>query len=219
MAAVHRDQRRLLQATGPAMTERADEMRRRDRMRSSREREPAVLEFASHLPRRPRARKTAAGVRARPFSLLASLSLAAAAVAAVVRAVAPFDHGIWLVAYLLLVGFLAQVLLAAGQDSLYRRAGRLPGGRLVRMEAVLWNAGVVFVPLGVSDECSNHGGDRQLCPATGTRSLRSVPQSLDKPPWRDLDRAGLLGAATRNSGERSNRHCPGVGHPLDLKTA
>lgn len=87
--------------------------------------------------------------RTRPFSALASLSLAAAVVAAAVRAATPFDHGIWLVAYLFLVGFLAQILLAAGQDFLYRRAGRSPSGRLVRMEAVLWNLGVVAVPLGV----------------------------------------------------------------------
>src|SRR5215204_2443966 len=85
----------------------------------------------------------------RPFRVLASLSLAGAAVAAVVRAATPFDHGIWLVAYLFLVGFLAQTLLAAGQDSLYRRAGRPLSGRLVRMEVVLWNLGVVAVPLGV----------------------------------------------------------------------
>jgi hypothetical protein len=80
---------------------------------------------------------------------LATTQLAAATVAGAVRAAAPFDHGIWLVAYLFLVGFLAQTLLAAGQDSLYRRAGRSPSARLVRMEAVFWNLGVVAVPLGV----------------------------------------------------------------------
>ena len=90
-----------------------------------------------------------AGLPARPFGLLATISLAAAAVAGMIRAATPFDHGIWLVAYLFLVGFLAQTLLARGQDSLYRRAGRPPSGRLVRMEAVLWNFGVVAVPLGV----------------------------------------------------------------------
>ena len=35
--------------------------------------------------------------------------------AAVARAIEPFDHGIWLVAYLFLVGFLAQLLLGRGQ--------------------------------------------------------------------------------------------------------
>jgi hypothetical protein len=48
-----------------------------------------------------------------------------------------------------LVGFLAQILLAAGQDSLYRRAGGRPSVRVVRTEVLLWNLGVVTVPLGV----------------------------------------------------------------------
>jgi hypothetical protein len=87
--------------------------------------------------------------KVRPFNLLASLSLTAAAVAAIVRVATPFDHGIWLVAYLFLVGFTAQVLLAAGQDLLHRRAGRPTGARLVRVEAILWNMGVGSVPLGV----------------------------------------------------------------------
>jgi hypothetical protein len=90
-----------------------------------------------------------AGLAARPFGPLATISLFAAALAGVVRAATPFDHGIWLVAYLFLVGFLAQALLGAGQSSLYRRAGRPLSGRLVRMEVVLWNFGVVAVPLGV----------------------------------------------------------------------
>jgi hypothetical protein len=89
------------------------------------------------------------GFRARPLSALALLWLFAAAVAASVRAATPFDHGVWLVAYLFLVGVLAQALLAAGQDALYRRADSVPSGRLVRIEAILWNVGVVTVPLGV----------------------------------------------------------------------
>jgi hypothetical protein len=77
------------------------------------------------------------------------LSLVAAALAAVLRAATSFDHGIWLVAHLFLVGFLAQVLLAVGQDSLCGHSGGRPRRRLVRVEAVLWNLGVVSVPLGV----------------------------------------------------------------------
>jgi hypothetical protein len=86
---------------------------------------------------------------ARLLRILALASLGAAVTAAVVRATTPFDHGIWLVAYLFLVGFLAQILFAVGQDSLYGRAGHSPAGRLVRIEALLWNLGVVAVPLGV----------------------------------------------------------------------
>lgn len=85
----------------------------------------------------------------KPLGALALLSLIAAAFAAIVRVVTPFDHGIWLVAYLFLVGFLAQLLLAAGQVSLYRRARRRLLARIVRAEAALWGIGVLAVPLGV----------------------------------------------------------------------
>jgi hypothetical protein len=69
--------------------------------------------------------------------------------AAVARAIEPFAHGIWLVAYLFLVGFLAQLLLGRWQASLL--ADRLSGAisAPVRTQAGLWNAGVVAVPLGV----------------------------------------------------------------------
>jgi hypothetical protein len=83
------------------------------------------------------------------FAACASLSLAAAMLAAVARAIEPFAHGIWLVAYLFLVGFLAQLLLGRWQASLL--ADRLSGAisAPVRTQAGLWNAGVVAVPLGV----------------------------------------------------------------------
>ena len=84
-----------------------------------------------------------------PLTVLALGSLGCALVAAIVRSATSFEHGVWLVAYLFLVGFLAQMLLGFGQDSLYRRAGRIPTPTLVRAEAALWNAGVVAVPLGV----------------------------------------------------------------------
>ena len=49
---------------------------------------------------------------------MAAASLVAAASVAVLRATQPFEHGIWLVAYLFLVGFLAQLLLGRGQAAL-----------------------------------------------------------------------------------------------------
>jgi hypothetical protein len=84
-----------------------------------------------------------------PFGACAWLSLAAALVAAAARAIEPFEHGIWLVAYLFLIGFLAQALLGRGQaDSLVAS----PSGAStppIRAQVAFWNAGVVAVPLGV----------------------------------------------------------------------
>ena len=84
---------------------------------------------------------------------MAAASLVAAASVAVLRATQPFEHGIWLVAYLFLVGFLAQLLLGRGQAALLSGAS-LPGPSPVRRraECVLWNFGVVIVPVGVLAE-------------------------------------------------------------------
>jgi hypothetical protein len=79
----------------------------------------------------------------------ASLWLAAALIAAVARAIEPFAHGIWLVAYLFLVGFLAQVLLARGQATVLAAAPSDADAPPIGAQATLWNAGVVAVPLGV----------------------------------------------------------------------
>ena len=87
----------------------------------------------------------------RPGLYVAALaSLAAALVALVVRIVEPFEHGAWLVAYLVLVGFLAQLLLGRGQTALLS-TGDLPvPSRSKRLgQVALWNLGVLAVPLGV----------------------------------------------------------------------
>jgi len=77
-------------------------------------------------------------------------SLAAAAVAFMIRVLEPFDHGTWLVAYLVLVGFLAQLLLGRGQVALVAGGGLPAPPRGVRLaQALLWNFGVITVPVGV----------------------------------------------------------------------
>ena len=81
----------------------------------------------------------------KPFDALASVSLGAALVAAILGVVEPFTNAAWLVAYLFLVGFLAQVLLGRGQDVLVRGRHPVP----TSIQAALWNGGVVAVPAGV----------------------------------------------------------------------
>jgi hypothetical protein len=78
---------------------------------------------------------------------LPALFFAAAVVAALTRAIEPFDHGIWLVAYLFLVGSMAQFLLRRGEASLLASSG----SPLVaaRGQVVLWTAGSIAVPGGV----------------------------------------------------------------------
>lgn len=73
------------------------------------------------------------------------LWLSAGLAAAAVRAIEFYEHGIWLVAYLLLVGTLAQSLLRRGR----RVVGRVAPERSAETYAVLWNLGVIAVPVGV----------------------------------------------------------------------
>jgi hypothetical protein len=80
-----------------------------------------------------------------PLVRLATLSLLASVVVAGVALLWPLPHAAWLVAYLFLVGFLAQALLERGQAAL---AGPSATTR-VPLQAALWNAGVIAVPIGV----------------------------------------------------------------------
>ena len=60
------------------------------------------------------------------------------------NAVAPFERGWWLTAYLFLVGGLAQLLLIRGQDVL--TAGpREPPASLIWVQWGLWNTGTAIV--------------------------------------------------------------------------
>jgi hypothetical protein len=85
----------------------------------------------------------------RLFVAAASTALTAAIAAAAARAIEPFAHGVWLIAYLFLVGFLAQLLLGRGQAMVTAANPAEPDPPPIGAQAVLWNAGVVAVPLGV----------------------------------------------------------------------
>jgi hypothetical protein len=99
-------------------------------------------------------------------------SLAAAGVALLIRLAEPFEHGIWLVAYLVLVGFLAQFLLGFGQTALLSVDDLGAPPRQVRLaEAGLWNLGVIAVPAGVL-------ADTRLAVVVGSISLLAALASF-----------------------------------------
>jgi hypothetical protein len=85
-------------------------------------------------------------ITGRAFALPAALFLLAAAGVAAARIATPFDKGWWLVAYLGLVGGVAQLLLGSGLGALAGRAGaREPARRVTLAQFGLWNAGTLTV--------------------------------------------------------------------------
>ena len=81
-----------------------------------------------------------------PLRRCALLGALAATFTVLLLIAAPFDHGVWLLAYLLLVGFAAPLLLAAGEGRLL--AEPLDGNGADRL-AGAWLAGMILVPAGV----------------------------------------------------------------------
>ena len=92
----------------------------------------------------------AAEAPARAFTACAAAFGLAAAGLAALHAGVDITRGWWLVAYLSLVGGVAQLLLGPGLIALARRSGARPPGATDRgAQLVLWNAGTVIV--AVSD--------------------------------------------------------------------
>jgi hypothetical protein len=82
------------------------------------------------------------------FVVCGGILIVAGGVVAAVDSAAPFAHGSWLAAYLVLVGGVAQILLAGGRAAIVSGSGR-SRGRLV-----LWNVGSLAVPAGVLADAS-----------------------------------------------------------------
>lgn len=97
------------------------------------------------------------------------VSLLATALVVLVWVTRPFAHGIWLAAYLFLVGFLAQLLLVHGQGLLQTGASTPEPRRCTQL--LLWNLGVLAVPLGVL-------GGARLAVLVGSVSLLGALLSL-----------------------------------------
>lgn len=91
-------------------------------------------------------RDTRGSVVERLFVLCGAAFLVVAAIAAVTNVRAPFAHGWWLVAYLSLVGGVAQLLLGPGLSVIARRSGAQERAlRYGVAELALWNVGTVMV--------------------------------------------------------------------------
>jgi hypothetical protein len=80
------------------------------------------------------------------FLACASVLIVAGGAVAAVNSAAPFGHGSWLAAYLVLVGGVAQGILGAGRLALQAPA---PGRARPRAQLALWNIGSLAVPAGV----------------------------------------------------------------------
>ena len=80
------------------------------------------------------------------FATVGAAMVVAGGIVAAINSPAPFAHGSWLAAYLVLVAGVAQVGLGAGRAALPLPA-RAP--RAARAEFGLWNAGNVVVVAGV----------------------------------------------------------------------
>ena len=73
----------------------------------------------------------------------------AAVLSAALNTAAPFEHGWWLVAYLSLVGGIAQMLLGTGQYVLAERTrARKPPEAVLLTELALWSSGTIAVAAG-----------------------------------------------------------------------
>lgn len=82
---------------------------------------------------------------AMPFLLTATFAIVVGGLVAAAIAHAPGQKLVWMVAYLILVGGVAQVILGGGQALL---TDRLPSGRTRLAEVFLFNAGNVGVIFG-----------------------------------------------------------------------
>ncbi len=162
------------------------------------------------------------------FVVCGGILIVAGGVVAAVNSAAPFAHGSWLAAYLVLVGGTAQILLAGGYTALLV-PGRACGQSRSRL--LLWNFGSLAVPTGVLGDTApwvTAGSVALLCAlalfagaASGARRARAIAYlALVGSPRGERDRrasapgalAALLLAATSSADAMSKipHRTPGV---------
>ena len=95
-------------------------------------------------PRQPTGRSPRLSA-ALPFGVVGGACIVTGGMVAAVTASAPTEHGTWAVAYLVLIGGVAQIGLGVGQALL---APSPPSWRVVAVEFAAWNAGNAAVIAG-----------------------------------------------------------------------
>ncbi len=114
--------------------------------------DPRTLVSGSEPQACPSGRGVIVDRSAGAFLASAGLLIVAGGAVAAVNSAAPFGHGSWLAAYLVLVGGVSQAVLGIG--SLALRPQR-PSRAMRRGQIVLWNLGSLTVPAGVlTDEAT-----------------------------------------------------------------
>jgi hypothetical protein len=101
---------------------------------------------ALHRPADARGRGLILDRSAVMFLASAGVLIVAGGAVAAVNSAAPFGHGSWLAAYLVLVGGVSQGVLGAGRLALHAPALTRPRPPA---QLVLWNIGSLAVPAGV----------------------------------------------------------------------
>lgn len=92
-------------------------------------------------------------------------------VVAAVNSAAPFTHGSWLAAYLVLVGGAAQIALAGGRAAIVAIGS---GSGRSRGRLMLWNFGSLAVPAGVLADTTAWVTAGSVCVAVRAGDLRAV---------------------------------------------
>jgi hypothetical protein len=108
--------------------------------------DPQALVRPSEPPASAGARRLILDRSTSAFLASSGVLIVAGGAVAAVNSAAPFGHGSWLAAYLVLVGGVSQVVLGAGRLALH--APR-PTPALLRTQLALWNLGSLAVPAGV----------------------------------------------------------------------
>jgi hypothetical protein len=122
------------------------------------------------------------------FAALGAVMIVVGGLVAAINSAAPFDHGSWLAAYLVLVAGVSQIALGLGHLLLPVRP---PSARLLRVQLACWNAGTLVVAgVGGLVDALDPGGHgkregisrRRIFPGRLWKVVRDRRGCTDHPP-------------------------------------